>query len=716
MNLEVDVERVCLAQKAVRAELLAERTRDRHWVGEVAGSPFATAAAINALVLAHRRGTEEALREASPSGDGRVAQQIVQGDLCELLLESVQWLARCQNADGGWGDCDRAQSNIAATILVQAAFRLTGIPAKYANLMARADHYVSSHGGISGLWQQFGNDKTLVAAVLANAALADMVSWRQVPALGFEAVCLPNRLQRRLPPPASPPTLPAFVAVGHAKFHHDPPRNPITRLLRHALRSSSLALLERLQAADGSFVDSMPITSFVVTCLASLGGQDRPIVQRGIEFLLSSVRSDASWRVENNLAVWQTTLAVNLLMGDHPASTPCSVTRALLGSEQPSSETLALPVIAWDDTARLDDADTAVAGREPATNSESESPRFSEEELVLDEQCLEWLMACQRTEFDSVTGIPPGGWGRSDSPGAIPNAIDTASALSALVRWRHRCAALQSERIDRAAALGVGWLLDLQNDGGGWPTFSRAGNSTPFGESGPDVTAFVLRALVAWRHQWQSEAMIGHSRRRLRLEMDIDSAVERGWRYLESQQDEDGHFVPLWFGNEHHPSTENPVIGTAQVLITCGALVRLESDLGQRAARWLVTAQHANGGWGPPRAPLDYSGVYKDGFRAWRANDTLAKFCTVEETALAVTALLPLMESTQSFSRAIANGLAWLASSVEQDAHRHGAVVGFYFTRLWYHDRLLPLVFAEGALSGAVRRLVAQRQPATHIG
>jgi hypothetical protein len=129
-----------------------------------------------------------------------------------------------------------------------------------------------------------------------------------------------------------------------------------------------------------------------------------------------------------------------------------------------------------------------------------------------------------------------------------------------------------------------------------------------------------------------------------------------------------------------------------------------------------VTAQHSTGGWGPPRAPLDYSGAYKDGFRAWRANDELAKYCSVEETALAVSALLPLAETSQAFSRAVANGLTWLAGAVEQDAHRQGAAIGFSFTGLWYHERLFPLVCAEHALAPAARRLETQRQSVAHIG
>src|SRR4051812_4637826 len=135
MNLEVDVERLLLAHKAVRAELLAECAPGGYWGGQISSSPAATAAAISALVVSHRRDSEDLLRELTSQSDGaQVIDQLVQGDLSELLVESLHWLARRQNEDGGWADCEGAESNIAATMLVQAAFRLTGIPAKYADL------------------------------------------------------------------------------------------------------------------------------------------------------------------------------------------------------------------------------------------------------------------------------------------------------------------------------------------------------------------------------------------------------------------------------------------------------------------------------------------------------------------------------------------------------------------------------------------------------
>src|SRR5688500_2888517 len=104
MNMQIDVERLLLAQKAVRAELMAERAPDGHWVGYVASSPLATAAAVSALVAAHHTDTKDLLRNSAGAQAESVADQVVQGDLCEFLLESGNWLAQQQNSDGGWGD------------------------------------------------------------------------------------------------------------------------------------------------------------------------------------------------------------------------------------------------------------------------------------------------------------------------------------------------------------------------------------------------------------------------------------------------------------------------------------------------------------------------------------------------------------------------------------------------------------------------------------
>jgi len=706
MNLQVDVERVLLAHKAVRAELLAERAERGQWVGHTASSPFATAAAISALVIAHRRDTDDTLRE-NARGDGQVIEQLVQGDLSELLLESVHWLARHQNPDGGWGDCDSARSNIAATMLVQAAFRLTGVPAKYADLGDRADEYVDSQGGVAGLRRSHGKNKSLVAAILTNCALAGTVPWRQVPTLPFERLCIPQRWQSYVQLPYPRFAKATLLAVGRAKYHHDPPRNPITRLLRRSICAKSLALLETLQAADESFLASTSLTAFIVMSLASVGHQEHPIVQRGIEFLLTSVRGDACWPIVTDLATTNTAFALSSMIERDVAVPTINST----------SERLTPYDSMWEDTARPNDTVAAamVDVRDRPVAADDNANHASDNESPFNEHCLDWLLDGQRKGSDPLTEVAPGGWAWSDAPGALPNTRDTAAAVIALVRWPllddHR-----RNRIDRAVRQGVQWLLDMHHADGGWPTFYRNEGIYQVDANGSDVTAQALRALAVWRNEWQLPRQNNASSDSATLSERVKIAMDRGWRYLESQQRDDGSFIPLWFGNEYQSDESNPVVGTSQVLFACADLKRLDTEQARRAANWLVSAQHSGGGWGPPRAPLDYSNAEKDGFRAWRGNESMAKLCSVEETSLAVTALLPMVDQSLAISRAVSAGVTWLASAVEQDAHRRPAVIGFYPCKLWYHERLYPLVFAAGALSPVVRQLASQPHETAPVG
>ena len=76
--------------------------------------------------------------------------------------------------------------------------------------------------------------------------------------------------------------------------------------------------------------------------LASMGLAQHPIVRRGVEFLLASVRSDASWPIDTNLATWNTTLAMNALAGK---SSPRTRERPSSRSVDGSRETVAVGAI-----------------------------------------------------------------------------------------------------------------------------------------------------------------------------------------------------------------------------------------------------------------------------------------------------------------------------------------------------------------------------------
>jgi squalene-hopene/tetraprenyl-beta-curcumene cyclase len=699
MNLEVDVERLVLAHKAVRAELLAERAPDGSWTGQISGSPVATAAAVSALVVSHRQDSDDALR-AALSGNEQVIEQLVRGDLSELLLQSVHWLARRQNADGGWGDCDGAGSNIAATMLVQAAFRLTGIPAKYADLMASADRFVASQGGVAGLRRRIGRDKSYFAPILANCALADMIPWRQVPTLRFERWCLPRRWQREIQLAVPRCAAPIAIAVGMAKFHNDPPHNPIARLVRRSLWKKAMVRLGELQAADESFLASPLVTAFVVMSLAGMGCREHAIVERGVEFLLSSVRADASWSVATNFATVNTVLAFNGLAAEPVATSTSQQSNRIAGVATASH---------WRKTAT---ARAANHDRLPAhvlmeADHEVSRAAESDEPGALSEQCVGWLLNSQRSTPSALIDAPVGGWGVSDAPGAEPNTVATAGALLVLARACCGDDAVRLGRIERAASLGVGWLLAMQNDDGGWPTYCRD-DDTPLGGSGIDPTAQALQALAAWQRFWKAELHRGTQSVSSALVARIAPAIERAMQYLESNQRDDGSFVPLWFGNAHQADDQNPVMGTAQVLSACAEVGGLDSGMVERATAWLLAAQHADGGWGPPRAPVDYSGNERErNARSWRENEAQSKFCSVEETAAAVSALIPLSATNPALERSLSRGLAWLTNAVEQDRHRQPAIIGFQLSQIWYYDRLYPQAFAAAALSRAMAVLTS---------
>ncbi len=281
------------------------------------------------------------------------------------------------------------------------------------------------------------------------------------------------------------------------------------------------------------------------------------------------------------------------------------------------------------------------------------------------ERVAEWLVKTQTKERHPFTGALPGGWAWTDLPGGVPDADDTCGALLALKRLEE-----SGCRADLAATVraGLHWLRMLQNSDGGMPTFSRGWGHLPFDRSCPDISAHALAAWVA------CEQARGEGR----------GPVRRLLRYLQKTQESDGGWVPLWFGHQDRVDGRNPVVGTARVVDSLRTVAGLWQGYKQRAEKdrrvvntmlsrgeaWLLEQQRQDGGWSA-------------GARA-----------TVEETALAVIALTG---GGPACTTAVRRGCAWLA-----DNWRAGCEwptpLGLYFSSLWYHERLYPLVWTLEAL------------------
>jgi len=682
---------------AARDHLLADRTPAGHWEGRLSSSALSTATAAWALHVAER--------DRGP------------GPFSALIRPGLDWLARHQNQDGGWGDTVLSASNLSTSLLAWSSLAASDGRDAHRRAVERAETYLARQAGglepdrlADAVVAAYGRDRTFSAPILMMAAQAGRLgpapeAWRHVRALPFELAALPPSWWNRLRLPVVSYALPALVAVGQARFRQAPPRCPVRRLIRRAAVGPTLRRLASLQPADGGFLEATPLTSFVTMALAAAGQIHGDVAARSIDFLARSVRDDGAWPIDTNLATWVTTLAANALASDAEA----------------------FGALADDDRRHLAD----------------------------------WLLGQQHRRVHPYTQAAPGGWAWTDLAGGVPDADDTAGAALALARL-----APDDDRAASAAADGIRWLLDLQNRDGGIPTFCRGWGHLPFDRSSPDLTAHALAAWSAWRDRLPAP-----------LADRVDRATGRALAYLARIQRSDGAWLPLWFGNEHAPDHANPTYGTARVVAaladlvvrslrteavrerlpladargsvtTCeprpcriraaterqapirAATVRERSPIddtgpaalapamAERGVRWLLSAQDAGGGWGgdagvPPS--IEETALATDALAAWAAA------CRHENRAATARERYPLADARGSDTarssaairpgaddavQAARRGAAYLVGRTRGGTAFEPAPIGFYFARLWYFERLYPVIFTVSAL-GRVRALDA---------
>jgi len=270
-----------------------------------------------------------------------------------------------------------------------------------------------------------------------------------------------------------------------------------------------------------------------------------------------------------------------------------------------------------------------------------------------------WLLGQQHRTVHPYTRAAPGGWAWTDLPGGVPDADDTAGALLAL----HALAGDDPD-VRASAARGASWLMGLANRDGGTPTFCRGWGKLPFDRSAPDLTAHALAALDCWADHLPARAR----------------STVAAERFLAASQRPDGSWTPLWFGNQHAGREENPTYGTARVLSALLETGRGATPAAARAVDWLLAAHNTDGGWG--------GGVGAPS--------------TIEETALAVDALA--RAGGNAIDGHVESGVAWLIDATDRGRSFPASPIGLYFARLWYFEKLYPLIFTVSALGRASGR------------
>jgi squalene-hopene/tetraprenyl-beta-curcumene cyclase len=578
-----------------------------------------------------------------------VDRESSQSEFRRSIHSGIEWLATHAHADGGWGDTVKSLSNVSTTILGWAAFgAVQGGDEKFRTVVNRAERWLQDRAG------------SLNPDLLARTVIARYGKDRTFSVPILTMCALAGRLGPKRTAWSDIIPLPfELAACPHQCFA--------------ALR--------------------LPVVSYALPALIAMG--------QAHHYHAPSPNPIARWvRNATRSKTLDVLTAIQPANGGFLEATPLTsfVTMSLAGSGQVNHLVTRRGVKFLIESQRADgswpiDTNLATWLTTLAVNAIAasegqplkEAGVFSADRNESAAGIRRWLLEQQHRTEHPYTHAAPGGWAWTDLPGGVPDGDDTAGALLAL---RHL-----GEIDDHArdtALVGIRWLLDLQNRDGGMPTFCRGWGALAFDRSSADITAHAIRAWATWFPESQPP-----------VQRQLRAALTRAQKFLLRTQRANGSWVPLWFGNQFEPNEENATYGTARIVMALAdpavALIRTSPMSGalERALQWLVSAQNADGSWGgfPEGLP------------------------SVEETSLAVEALaavisagqIPMGASREPAMRAMSSGVRWLIERIEAGTWTDPAPIGFYFAKLWYYEKMYPLIFTVGALGRAATALELNR-------
>ncbi|WP_321368046.1 prenyltransferase/squalene oxidase repeat-containing protein [uncultured Draconibacterium sp.] len=539
------------------------------------------------------------------------------------IQRGLKWLSLNQNSDGGFGDTPESPANISTSLLSYAALNLyaENNPELKATQQKLADYLLTQNVDVRSdqvakvILDHYQKDYTFSVPILTLCALCGIPGDD-----GFKHI----------------PQLPFELALLPRRFYRllnlsvvsyaipaliavgivvfrKKKSNGLTRAIRAKAEKKVLKILERSLPESGGFLEAIPLTAFVALSLINAGLRDSVVVDKGIAFLKRTQREDGSWPIDIDLSTWVTTLSIKAL-GD----------------------------------------------RKNEVLSETQQKRI-----------VNHLLSVQNKTVHPFNGTSPGGWGWTNFSGSVPDCDDTPGAILALLDL------VPIHTIREEILVGGEWLLQLQNNDGGFPTFSRGWGKLPFDQSCADLTGHCVLALSKLLDVYESTLS-------LKQKKQYTAAILKAVDYLEKHQKENGSWLPLWFGNQHTENHENPVYGTARVLTylqKAKLLLKDEQVLTERIQKMIVEG-------------IDFLLGVQNNDGSWGGDFGIEG--SIEETALSVAALKDPKSGAE-----IEKSLEWLDDYYKKNGLKK-APIGLYFASLWYDEKLYPLTAYLEAIKGYI--------------
>jgi len=536
------------------------------------------------------------------------------------IKAGIQWLQKNINSDGSFGDTPESPGNVSTSLLVYAALNLyAAVDQSVKATQSQIETYlnaqkidVASSQVAEYILEHYQNDYTFSVPILAMCGLCGVPDES-----AFRHI----------------PQLPFELSLMPRRFYRllnlsvvsyaipalvavgivifkKKKSNLFWRIVRHFSIKKAMRILHRMLPESGGYLEAIPLTAFVALSLLNSGYGETEVVKKGIRFLKNTQRNDGSWPIDVDLSSWVTSLSVKAYRSNLAAF------------------------------------------------------------ITTDQQdgIADHFKLIQNEGVHPFNGTGPGGWGWTYYSGSVPDGDDTPGTILALLK-------LQPKNREKKEVLdAVKWLGKLQNNDGGFPTFSKGWGKLPFDQSCSDLTGHCLLAVSAVRETYN------HDLRKREIRK-LENIAAGALAFLKKHQREDGSWLPLWFGNQLTPDHKNPVYGTAKVVTYLkdalahqwhpeNARVQLEMMV-QRGNDFLVSAQNEDGSWGGDKS---ISG-------------------TMEETALAVSAL-----SSKENLAICYSGLNWLDRFYTKNGFK-AAPIGLYFASLWYDEKMYPVTSYLEAIS-----------------